>query len=625
MVVKYEDNSLVQGIEIINKKANFASKNITVIAKLVEEQGFRVEKTAEKEFIIEYSEKVYFFNALSLLASGKEVFERREYTPKLGLMLDCARNAVPTIDFLKEYLLDAVLMGYNYLGLYLEDLLNVPEERFFGWKRGKYSQTEIKSLIDYADIFGVEIVPYMQTLAHLDAMFRCQFWDDLDKIHDFKDALLIGEERTYQFLDALLRSVANTFKTKTVHIGMDEAWMVGRGVYLDRHGYANRTELIVSHLEKVLDICEKYKLEPQMWADMFVYASEENTQKIMNDEKMLNILSRVTLTYWNYHSPDENEYLTMLEKTSKFSPKYCFAGGAWGFVGLTPLNAYGIDNIQASMSACRKMKVMNVVVTQWGDLSAEGSFYSTIPTIVRAMNYFVDGGLTHEDENNLLMFLYNYTFDELMETDLPNSVKDNVRNNTAFCLMANDVLLDLMGLMACPDYDEKYKKITNRLSELAERESKISYVFDTLAKMTCCLEIKSVLTLKLKEAYKAGKKEELLKIAENNIPELVSRLKIHLKSMWSQWLKEKKSFGLDNVNMRISAGICQLEYALDIIRAYVKGDISCIAEFDEPDYKYFYFWGDEDYRDRNLVVYTDWYNMVSNSRFHFSNHPYSAC
>ena len=67
-----------------------------------------------------------------------------------------------------------------------------------------------------------------------------------------------------------------------------------------------------------------------------------------------------------------------------------------------------------------------------------------------------------------------------------------------------------------------------------------------------------------------------------------------------------------------------MEYAIDRIKAYVNGEIEKIEEYEEMELKYFSFWGDESYRDKNLVVYTDWYNMVTNSRFHFSNNPYAG-
>ena len=612
------------GLKEIEKNYNVNNSVVIEAEKTTSDRGYILEKI-DNGYRIEYGEKSNFFNALGLLLSGIENAKRQEYAPRMGVMLDCARNAVPTVAFVKEYIKDMVLMGYNYVGLYLEDLIEVENEPYLGWKRGRYSEKEIKEIIDYADMFGVEIVPYMETLAHMDAMFRCPYWPNYNSIFDFRDCLLIGEPATYEFLDRLISAVAKYFKTKRIHIGMDEADMAGRGHYLNKFGPADKKAILFEHLEKVLDICDKYGLQAEMWSDMiFNRRDASKDEDLLKDKKKLAILNRVKLIYWEYSNNDANVYKNVFERISKATNNYGFAGAGWGFVGLTPLNAYGIENIHAATTACKEYKVDDVCMTLWGDLSGEASFYSTIPTLIRAISNVTDGGLSEIYQSKLTKFLFNYTYDELMETDLPNSVKAVKRNNTAFCLMANDVLLDLMGLMANYGYDEQYKKITARLKELSKRNSKISYMFEALYKMTYCLEIKSVITLWLKDAYKAGNKAELLRLAEEVLPELVIRTKVHLKNMQSHWLKEKKSFGLDNVAMRISAGMCQMEYAIERIKAYVNGDIEKIEEYEEMDLKYFSFWGDENYRDKNSVTYTDWYNMVTNSRVHFSNNPYNG-
>ena len=45
--------------------------------------------------------------------------------------------------------------------------------------------------------------------------------------------------------------------------------MVGLGRYLDKHGYVNRFELLLKHLNKVCEIAQKYGFKPMMWVDMF--------------------------------------------------------------------------------------------------------------------------------------------------------------------------------------------------------------------------------------------------------------------------------------------------------------------------------------------------------------------
>ena len=74
-------------------------------------------------------------------------------------MIDCARNAVPTIESLERQVVNLALMGYTYIGLYLEDLFEIDEEPEFGYMRGRYTKSEINDLITFANNFDIEVMP----------------------------------------------------------------------------------------------------------------------------------------------------------------------------------------------------------------------------------------------------------------------------------------------------------------------------------------------------------------------------------------------------------------------------------------------------------------------------------
>ena len=84
-----------------------------------------------------------------------------------GVMLDMSRNAVRTVDDLKKFLPLIRKMGYNALFLYTEDTYEVEGEPYFGYMRGRYSIAEMKELDDFCAGIGIEVIPCIQTLAHL--------------------------------------------------------------------------------------------------------------------------------------------------------------------------------------------------------------------------------------------------------------------------------------------------------------------------------------------------------------------------------------------------------------------------------------------------------------------------
>ena len=80
---------------------------------------------------------------------------------RLGVMIDCSRNAVPNVEGLKRFFRTVSEMGYNTAILYTENTFETENEPYFGYKRGRYSMDEIRELDAYARSVGIELVPFI--------------------------------------------------------------------------------------------------------------------------------------------------------------------------------------------------------------------------------------------------------------------------------------------------------------------------------------------------------------------------------------------------------------------------------------------------------------------------------
>ena len=184
----------------------------------------------KKEIHIICREISHYYRALNYAIHHMEEdeFQYQEHVcfERNGLMLDCSRNAVFTVEKVKFLIKTLAKLGMNVLMLYTEDTYEVEGQPYFGAYRGKYTKDEIKELDAYASMFGVELVPCIQTLAHLHNALK---WPRMDKIRDSADILQPEKEETYQFIEKLLSSVKEDFSTNRVHLGMDEAVMLELG------------------------------------------------------------------------------------------------------------------------------------------------------------------------------------------------------------------------------------------------------------------------------------------------------------------------------------------------------------------------------------------------------------
>ena len=261
-------------------RAQAADLNLTLA-----EDGFPVAVTIRKgplEVLTEAESgaifcgsRAEFFRGLTMLAArfDERPFRVRE-TPSLdllGAMLDCSRNAVPTMEAAKTFLRRLSRMGYNAVLLYTEDTYEVAGRPYFGYLRGRFSQAELRELDQYADALGIEMIPCIQTLGH---MARALRWPCMEDMRDTDDVLLLDEEKTYALIEEMIVAASKPFATRRIHIGMDEAYGLGRGKYMDRHGYVPQSELMQKHLARIGDILKKHGLHAMMWSDMYFHMAQ---------------------------------------------------------------------------------------------------------------------------------------------------------------------------------------------------------------------------------------------------------------------------------------------------------------------------------------------------------------
>lgn len=578
--------------------------------------GYRFEKKDDVLYI-EYADRTDLCRALLAAAQSakKSGSESRSFT-ELGYMADCSRNGVLRVESIKELIRTLSMMGYHFLGLYIEDTIRVEGEPYTGYMRGAYSKEEIQEAVAYGEIFGMEIRPYVQTLAHFNQLTR---YPRYQAFIDTADILLAEDERTYAFLDRYLGSVAAAFSSKRINIGMDEAHMIGLGKYLDIHGYQDRIGIMQRHLDRVLEICRKYGLQPQMWSDMFFRLSQGGDYYAAGgakaaDNTKIEIPEGVELAYWDYYSTDEAHYGKMLDSHFALTSHITFAGGAWKWSGFTPNNHYSITIGKAAMTACKKKGISSVVITGWGDNGTEASQFSTLPALFADANEAYGGALTHEDFRTLT----SISWEDYMLSDIanPDAEKPGTLNNASKFLFYNDPFTGTFDSVAASLKESYYKEAVEKLDAalIRSEKSRFSQVLRTQAGLCQALTMKADLGIRLRKAYLAGDKETLRLVGEMEIPELAVELDAFYHAFKEQWYKENKTFGFDVQSIRIGGLRQRLIEVGESLRNYVNGVTDRIEELEEPLLPFAYGWnGEAPERELTKLAYFEWANITTPS------------
>ncbi len=508
---------------------------------------------------------------------------------RFGIMLDCSRNAVPNLEFLKSFIDDIADMGYNCLQLYTEETYEMDGEPFWGYLRGRFTKDELKEINAYGKEKGVELIPCIQTLAHVNQAVR---WSPYYDFCDCNDILLIGDERTYALIDKMFATMRECFDTEYINIGMDEAHFVGLGKYLDKNGYRNRFDIILEHLTKVVEIAKKYNFKPAMWSDMFFRLANNGTYTCKNPkpippEVQEKVPNEVSLIYWDYYSKDKETFDNMVKGHLGFKNEIWFAGGVWSWGGFTPSNFTSLEAHDIAINSCIEFGIKNVLVTLWGDNGHETSKLATHAGLFYTA--CLAKGITDVDViDKLFAEKYGVTMRDFLKIDYANMIQEkptlenhigSKANNPSKYMFYNDLLLGFCDKTVKDGVEDLYKQYAEELKPLT-KHPKFGYVFDVQQKLCEVLAIKYALGVKLRTAYKAGDKKALKKHV-SLIKPLIKKVELFYNALEKQWFTENKPHGFEVQDARIGGVIKRLEHSYERLNAYLKGAIKNLPELEE--------------------------------------------
>ena len=585
-----EIQELRSGMEILCKRLGLQLDSAGMTVKVSKRDGDLELKKENEDITIFYQDKIHFYRALGLLreklCEGTDQFHIKE-TPNFetnGIMVDCSRNAVMSVDSVKDTIELMAIMGLNMLMLYTEDTYEVKSRPYFGYMRGRFTQAELKECDDYADVLGVEIIPCIQTLAHLTQALK---WDVAGKIRDTIDILLIDEPATYEFIEDMIKSASEPLRSKRVHLGMDEAHFVGLGNYLLKHGYKDRFEIMNNHLKKVCNISEKYGLKPMIWSDMYFRLASETGEYYDVEsipQRVIDILPKgVQMVYWDYYHHKEEDYKRLITQHQNLGLEMVFAGGIWVWNGTSTNYDQTFVSTNAALAACKSVGAKEVFATMWGDNGAETCIYEGL----LGLQLFAEHGYSQDVDNDRLKERFkactNLDMDDFLAlNDFDNVGRENNLGtaNPAKWLLWQDVLIGLFDehVVDGVDYSDYYRKLAMRMNAAVAKSGEYGFIFEKAEKLAAVLALKADLGVKLKAVYDSKNLPELSDYAQVLLPELRMRVEELREAHMRQWLATSKPFGWEVLDLRYGGLLSRIDTAIFRLIQYLNGDIDSIPE-----------------------------------------------
>ncbi|MBI3832313.1 MAG: beta-N-acetylhexosaminidase [Planctomycetes bacterium] len=544
---------------------------------------------------VRYARLVDAFRALGRLLGmddpAKAAFEETARFDLLGAMVDVSRNGVLRPETAKLLLRRFALMGLNTLLLYSEDTYEVPDEPFFGYLRGRYSNAELRALDAYAATLGIEMFPCIQTLGHLEQILQ---WPAYAKLKDAGGVLIAGDEATYALLEKMIRTASAPFRSKRIHIGMDEAHGIGTGGYKQKFGEKDPFVILNSHLDRVRKICQSLGLKPMIWSDMYFRLGSKSHDYYDKDwsitpEIVARIPKDVQLVYWDYYHLEQSFYEEWIERHRKLGSEPLMAGGVWTWNHLWAALPFSFATTEACLRACKVKGLREAFATMWGDDGMECDVLSALP----GAQFFAEHGYADRVDQKLLRENFRGSCDGDFDAWCQASELDSVpgiahpernSNNLSKLLLWSDPFYSPLDPHTNKlKLNAHYATLAKTLVKFAKAKNGGLFVarLNYPAQIAKVLSIKFGLREKLHQAVRR-KDRKKAKALLNEIAVLRSETEKLWKIHRTMWLATYKPYGWEVIEQRYGGLQARLETLAERLKAFAAGKLDTIEELAEP-------------------------------------------
>lgn len=510
----------------------------------------------------------------------------------LSIMLDVSFGGPISLDGIKEYLRYSAAMGYNQLWFYAEDMYEMPEKyKHFGYMRGRYSVEELRELDDYAYSIGIEIVPCIQTLGHMGKYLR---WREAAKYRETAMILKPGDPEVDELIRDMLVWASKPFRSKRIHVGLDEASQLGLGASLKRDGYRSQIDIFLEHVNKVAKMCSELGLKPMMWNDLvFCFCSKNHSKydpdTVLTEQVLKGMPKNMELVYWNYE--DETCGKFMIEKNREIGNPVIFGGGVWIFGGALPDNVWSGYFHERALADCKEMGVEEVCHVIW---CYGTTIYQT--SLLETCRYAEHA---YEDSSDKLPerfeFITGASYDAFYDMSNFHALYkegdvnyDSMRYDERFYgnkFMWQDIMLGL--------FDEKlyreprsghYAMMAEEYRAYAEGDGKWRWLYDYCYRVFDYLAKKCYIAERIAPAYKSGDNETLRELCEKTLPTLENCILELQRAHMVHKDRFMRPFGTEVNDKMYGTVLMRTRYAIHRLSDYLSGNVSSLPELAEPRY-----------------------------------------
>lgn len=531
---------------------------------------------------------------------------------KLGVMIDVSRGRVLKPGYLKTRLEHLRAFGYNAVMLYTEDTFKMEGLPKWGYMSGGYTMDEIREIKAFTDRLGMEFIPCIETLGHLEKVLR---WSEYAQVRNTGSTLLVGEEQTYALIGRMLEFWRQATGAKRIHLNMDEAYGFAEGRCKWLPGEQTRFDVFLRHLKRVNELCLQHGfVECIVAGDAFYRVATKSGEyyepdTVATPELRARVPKNVRLVYWDYYHNDRRHCEGMIDGHASFGSEPIIYGGIQNWYHFLVDREKTLGTMQPLIAAARAKRCREIFFTLWGDdgaygipdVSEEGLFAcaelaqgrTAEPTDENCERFKAITGLDYRSLVKLGEVCRHYG-DEWPDMIHEPSI---LYDDPLYCGNYRNYLVRKPSESESGRYYRQAHYYTAVYKDAAWRDRGDLVLADHRQVLAECARLEGVpesalalvktLGAKLDyerdvlEAWRQKDRDTLERIAVRDLPALALLMRRFDEVFRAEWYRTSQPFGYERIQKRNAAQLARLEEARRRLREYLDGQTATIEELDE--------------------------------------------
>jgi hypothetical protein len=277
-----------------------------------------------------------------------------------GFMMDTSHGPLPTEEEIERQINFLARWKANQYYFYSEASIELRGYSLVN-PGARYSQQQIRRIIDYARARHVDVVPCLELYGHLHDLFRVERYANMS-------ALPHGGEinprnpQTQALLHDWVQQLAALFPSPWFHVGMDEPWELEKAGAAAAGG-VEPGKLYIEQLKGITALVRQLGKRPMFWADV----NSGARIFVRYPELFSQLPKEVIAVPWHYHV--EGDYSGLVAPFAREKVPQVFAPGIWCWDEITPDFLRSFENIDGFLAGARKYGTMGMINTGWTDAS----------------------------------------------------------------------------------------------------------------------------------------------------------------------------------------------------------------------------------------------------------------